>query len=61
MLVPQPLVKDNYGTWRQSMTMALTAKNKIRLIDGSIKEPNKKNPKNVNNGIAVIIWSKLGC
>jgi hypothetical protein len=44
MLVPQPLVKDNYGTWRQSMTIVLTTKNKIRLIDGSIKEPNEKNP-----------------
>lgn len=24
ILVPQPLVEDNYSTWSQSMTMALT-------------------------------------
>ncbi|KAI5344714.1 hypothetical protein L3X38_012591 [Prunus dulcis] len=38
ILVPQPLVEDNY------MTMALTIKNKVGLIDGSIEEPNGKDP-----------------
>ncbi|CAN6723662.1 unnamed protein product [Malus baccata var. baccata] len=33
ILVPQPLVEDNYSTWKQSMTMALTVKNKIGLVD----------------------------
>ncbi|XP_050128644.1 uncharacterized protein LOC126605314 [Malus sylvestris] len=44
ILVPQPLVEDNYSTWRQSMTMALTVKNKIGLVDGSIVEPNGQDP-----------------
>ncbi|XP_050209446.1 uncharacterized protein LOC126660145 [Mercurialis annua] len=39
ILVPQLLVEDNYNTWNKSMTMALTVKNKIRLVNGSIKEP----------------------
>ncbi|XP_068312390.1 uncharacterized protein [Pyrus communis] len=43
ILVPQPLVEDNYSTWKQSMTMALTVKNKIGLVDGSIEEPSGKN------------------
>ncbi|KAI4324258.1 hypothetical protein L6164_023811 [Bauhinia variegata] len=43
ILVPQSLVEDNYSIWSQSKTMALTVKNKIRLIDGSIKEPAEQN------------------
>ncbi|XP_075491274.1 uncharacterized protein LOC142529589 [Primulina tabacum] len=43
ILVPQSLVEDNYSTWKQSMTMALTVKNKIGLIDGSINEPSERN------------------
>jgi len=43
ILVPQALVEDNYSTWRQSMTMALTVKIKVGLIDGSIKEPDESN------------------
>jgi predicted YcjX-like family ATPase len=42
VLVPQSLVEDNYSTWSQSMTMALTVKNKIGFIDGSMKEPDEK-------------------
>ncbi|XP_068322553.1 uncharacterized protein [Pyrus communis] len=41
VLVPQPLVEDNYGTWVQSMTMALTVKNKLGLVDGTIKKPSE--------------------
>lgn len=44
ILVPQSLVEVNYSTWSQSMTMALTVKNKIGFIDGSIKEPHERNP-----------------
>uniref|UniRef100_A0A6N2N5W9 Uncharacterized protein n=1 Tax=Salix viminalis TaxID=40686 RepID=A0A6N2N5W9_SALVM len=39
ILVPQSLAEDNYSTWVQSMSMALTVKNKIGFVDGSIKEP----------------------
>ncbi|KAM1650350.1 hypothetical protein ACFXTN_003068 [Malus domestica] len=38
--VPQPLVEDNYGTWVQSMTMALMVKNKLGLVNGTIEKPN---------------------
>lgn len=33
VLVSQPLVEDNYTTWAQSMTMALTIKNKKGFVD----------------------------
>lgn len=51
VFVPQPLVEDNYSTWSQSMTMALTVKNKIGFIDGSIKKPDDKIQKNRSNQI----------
>ncbi|XP_008386434.2 uncharacterized protein [Malus domestica] len=38
VLVPEPLVEDNYSTWVQSMTMALTVKNILGLVDGTIKK-----------------------
>ncbi|XP_068309828.1 uncharacterized protein [Pyrus communis] len=41
VLVPQPLVEDNYSTWVQSMTMALTVKNKLGLVDGTVKKPSE--------------------
>ncbi|XP_020412790.1 uncharacterized protein LOC109947272 [Prunus persica] len=44
ILVPQPLVEDNYSTWVQSMSMALLVKNKIDFVDGSIKEPSGDKP-----------------
>ena len=44
ILVPQTLEENNYNTWVQSMTMALTVKNKIGLVDGSIKEPTGDEP-----------------
>ncbi|XP_011004250.1 PREDICTED: uncharacterized protein LOC105110785 [Populus euphratica] len=44
VFMPQPLVEDNYNTSSQSMTMALTIKNKIGFIDGSMKEPDEKKP-----------------
>ncbi|CAN6679030.1 unnamed protein product [Malus baccata var. baccata] len=39
VLVHQPLVEDNYSTWVQSMTMALTVKNKLGLVDGTVEKP----------------------
>jgi hypothetical protein len=36
LLVPQPLTGENYNTWSRSMTMALSAKNKLQFIDGTI-------------------------
>ncbi|XP_062012535.1 uncharacterized protein LOC133729079 [Rosa rugosa] len=39
VLVSQPLVEDNYTNWVQSMSMALTIKNKKGLVDGTLKRP----------------------
>ncbi|KAL6214551.1 hypothetical protein ACLB2K_013983 [Fragaria x ananassa] len=39
ILVPQSLVEDNYSEWCQSMTMALTIKNKVGLVNGSSPRP----------------------
>lgn len=39
ILVPQPLVEDDYADWSQSMSSALKIKNKHGFIDGSIKRP----------------------
>jgi hypothetical protein len=36
LLVSQPLVGNNYHTWKRSMSMALSAKNKLGFIDGSL-------------------------
>jgi hypothetical protein len=39
VLVSQVLQGDNYHTWSRSMIMALTAKNKLKFINGSLKKP----------------------
>ncbi|GMI72423.1 hypothetical protein HRI_000911600 [Hibiscus trionum] len=39
VLVTQPLTNDNYNTWKRSMLMALSAKNKLGFVDGSISAP----------------------
>ena len=44
ILVTQPLSGDNYHTWHRSMIMALTAKNKIGFVDGSISKPDPTDP-----------------
>ena len=41
VLVSQPLNEENYNTWSRAMTMALSAKNKIGFVDGSISKPSK--------------------
>jgi hypothetical protein len=39
VLVSQPLTGDNYSSWRRAMIMALTAKNKIGFVNGSLSKP----------------------
>lgn len=39
MLVSQPLTEDNYQTWSQVVTMALSAKNKLEFIDSKNPSP----------------------
>ncbi|KAF8395558.1 hypothetical protein HHK36_019506 [Tetracentron sinense] len=38
-LVAPSLSGDNYGTWIHAITMALRAKNKLGLVDGTLKKP----------------------
>jgi len=45
LLVSQPLVGNNYHTWKRSMTMALSAKNKLGFIDGTVAKPAMDAPK----------------
>ena len=40
VLVSPSLSGDNYGTWVRAITMALRAKNKLGLVDGTIMKPN---------------------
>ena len=39
ILVPQPLTGENYNTWSRSMLVALSAKNKMCFVDGSLSKP----------------------
>jgi hypothetical protein len=39
ILVSQPLISENYNSWSRLMLIALNAKNKICLIDGSMPKP----------------------
>ncbi|KAI5330645.1 hypothetical protein L3X38_030043 [Prunus dulcis] len=39
VLVSKPLEGHNYGQWSRSMRIALSAKNKLGFIDGTIKSP----------------------
>uniref|UniRef100_A0A6N2LKM2 CCHC-type domain-containing protein n=1 Tax=Salix viminalis TaxID=40686 RepID=A0A6N2LKM2_SALVM len=43
ILVPQSLVEDNYLDWSQSMTNALTIKNKAGLVNGNTSRPIEQN------------------
>ena len=40
ILVTTALTGDNYPTWRRSMKIALSVKNKFGFVDGSIPKPN---------------------
>ncbi|GMI87264.1 hypothetical protein like AT1G21280 [Hibiscus trionum] len=39
VLVTQPLCSDNYHSWRRAIMMALSGKNKLGFVDGSIPAP----------------------
>ena len=44
-IVPDPLTGDNYQSWRRSMTTALSAKNKLGFVNGTILQPSdESNP-----------------
>ncbi|XP_073265499.1 uncharacterized protein [Populus alba] len=50
LLVSEIFAGDNYIAWSRSMTIALTVKNKISFIDGSLKQPN------TNNQLLRVAW-----
>ena len=39
VLVSQPLTEENYASWSRAMLIALSVKNKLGFIDGSIPKP----------------------
>lgn len=44
VLVTQVLIGDNYNSWSQAMQIALSVKNKIGFIDGSLPKPISSDP-----------------
>ncbi|KAJ8643597.1 hypothetical protein MRB53_005345 [Persea americana] len=48
VLVSSLLDGDNYHTWSRAMHMALTVKNKLGLVDGSVKQPDASSPNLIN-------------
>jgi hypothetical protein len=39
VMVSQTLIRENYNTWRRSMSMALRAKNNLKFVDGTLTKP----------------------
>ncbi|KAJ9554588.1 hypothetical protein OSB04_018633 [Centaurea solstitialis] len=60
VLVSQPLNSENYSSWSRSMIIALSVKNKIGFIDGSLVRPDGTNQQKLNawirNNHIVISW-----
>ncbi|KAE8727587.1 hypothetical protein F3Y22_tig00005459pilonHSYRG00316 [Hibiscus syriacus] len=52
VLVTQPLTNDNYNSWKRFMLMALSAKNKLGFVNGSIVAPNPSSTELYN------VWTK---
>ncbi|KAJ1411310.1 Retrotransposon gag domain [Sesbania bispinosa] len=51
VLTSQPLDHKNYTTWSRAMTVALSVKNKLPLIDGSLPKPAATHP-------TFVAWSR---
>ena len=61
ILVSQPLVGENYGSWSRALKIALSVKNKTGFIDGSLQAPDAEaNPQQhqqwLRNNNIVISW-----
>ena len=50
-LISQPLIGDNYASWSRAMMIALSVKNKLGFIDGSIMKPDGTNLSLLNSWI----------
>lgn len=60
MLVSQQLTSDNYQTWSRAMAMALSGKNKLGFVNGSMVKPDTSNSMHMQCGLDAITWSYLG-
>ncbi|KAA8547236.1 hypothetical protein F0562_003900 [Nyssa sinensis] len=49
-LVSHPLTDTNYNTWHQSMLIALSIKNKVGFIDGTVPKP--------SDPVAALQWTR---
>lgn len=60
ILVSQQLTGDNYTSWSRAMTIALSVKNKLGFVDGTITKPKGINADLLNSWIRnnniVISW-----
>ena len=59
ILVSQLLSGDNYASWKRSMLIALSVKNKMGFVDGTIKKPPPGDPminKWTRNNNIVVSW-----
>ena len=43
ILVSQLLTEENYASWSRSMSIALSVKNKLGFVDGSIEKSSSEN------------------
>ncbi|KAL5565662.1 hypothetical protein UlMin_028826 [Ulmus minor] len=59
VLVSQPLIGENYASWSRALLIALSVKNKLGFIDGSIPKPQGNDPNLhswIRNNNIVISW-----
>ncbi|XP_073132877.1 uncharacterized protein [Henckelia pumila] len=60
VLVSQPLTSENYASWSRAMKIALSVKNKLGFVDGSISKPSENDPNLLNawirNNNIVVSW-----
>ena len=56
MIVSKPLNGDNYNSWKKPMIMALSAKNKLSFVNGTLPLILL-----VWHGLAVMTWFSYGC
>ena len=51
VLVSHQLTGPNFHTWRRAMTMALTAKNKLVFVNGTLPRP-------ISTDLVFTVWSR---
>lgn len=60
VLVSQILTGENYAAWSRAMIIALSVKNKLDFVEGTISQPDSSNPDQLRswkrNNNVVISW-----